>query len=460
MESSTSSATSPRASLSKPSVDILWKHVTKVSKIGGRSRNTKIKCNFCNFEFTGSYSRVKAHLMKIKGQGVQLCTKISAEVFKEMQRELAEEEERKRPIEIPLPSSNQSQACSPWGGAQRMQMEGLKRKAVESNNPIEKAYNMEKRALLDGEIARAFYSGGLPFHYARNPHYNKSYQMASEFKLSSYVPPTYNALRTTLLQKERANVDRLLEAMKSTWKEKGVSIVSDGWSDSQRRPLINFMAVTELGPMFLKAVNCEGEYKDRNHIAGLIREVIMEVGPQNVVQVVTDNAPVCKAAGMLIEASFPHIFWTPCVVHTLNLALKNICDAKNNDANRDTYFECHWITEVANTAMMIKNFILNHNMVNTMFNSFAPLKLLSVAETRFASVIIMLRRFKLLKRALERLVLCEEWSIYRDYDLEKAQSMRSSILDEIWWDKFSLEDGLRVLHHFIASCTFTQPKVL
>ncbi|KAL6521387.1 hypothetical protein OROGR_017956 [Orobanche gracilis] len=316
-----------------------------------------------------------------------------------------------------------------------MQMEGLKRKAVESNNPIEKAYNMEKRALLDGEIARAFYSGGLPFHYARNPHYIKSYQMASEFKLSSYVPPTYNALRTTLLQKERANVDRLLEAMKSTWKEKGVSIVSDGWSDSQRRPLINFMAVTELGPMFLKVVNCEGEYKDRNHIAGLIREVIMEVGPQNVVQVVTDNAPVCKAAGMLIEASFPHIFWTPCVVHTLNLALKNICDAKNNDANRDTYFECHWITEVANTAMMIKNFILNHNMVNTMFNSFAPLKLLSVAETRFASVIIMLRRFKLLKRALERLVLCEEWSIYRDYDLEKAQSMRSSILDEIWWDK-------------------------
>ena len=32
---------------------------------------------------------------------------------------------------------------------------------------------------------------------------------------------------------------------------------------------------------------------------------------------------------MLIEAEFPSIYWIPCVVHTLNLALKNICAAKN-----------------------------------------------------------------------------------------------------------------------------------
>lgn len=66
--------------------------------------------------------------MRIKGMGVQICPKITPEIFKEMQRELAEElaeeEERNRLIEIPLPSSTESQTCSPWGGAQRMQMEG------------------------------------------------------------------------------------------------------------------------------------------------------------------------------------------------------------------------------------------------------------------------------------------------------------------------------------------------
>lgn len=48
------------------------------------------------------------------------------------------------------------------------------------------------------------------------------------------------------------------------------------------------MVVTEVGPMFLKAVNCEGQYKDKFYIANLIKEVITEVGPQ----VITDNAHV------------------------------------------------------------------------------------------------------------------------------------------------------------------------
>jgi hypothetical protein len=46
--------------------------------------------------------------------------------------------------------------------------------------------------------------------------------------------------------------------VKETWSSKGVSIVSDGWSDAQRRPLLNFLVVTEDGPMFLKAINTEG----------------------------------------------------------------------------------------------------------------------------------------------------------------------------------------------------------
>lgn len=286
-------------SVEKEDVDVLWKYMTKITKAGGRSGNAKIKCKFCNFEFIGSYSRVKAHLLRIKNKGVKICSKISPTIDAEMQRELAEEERRRKPIEIPLPPASLTQTSSgAWEGIQKIQMGGLKRKAIEHNNPIQKAYNMEMRAQLDGEIARAFFSGGLPFHYARNPHYIKSYTMASEFNLSGYIPPTYNALRTTLLQKERAHVETLMSPIKTTWKEKGVSIVSDGWSDTQRRPLINFMAVTEDGPMFLKAVNCDGEYKDKFYIANLIREVILEVGPQNVVQVITDNAPVCKAAGM------------------------------------------------------------------------------------------------------------------------------------------------------------------
>jgi len=73
-------------------------------------------------------------------------------------------------------------------------------------------------------------------------------------------------------------------------------------------------------------------------------QTIDEVGSQNVVQIIiTDNAPVCKAAGSIVEGMYPHIFWTPCVVHTLNLALKNICSPKNTPNNEVVYQECNWM---------------------------------------------------------------------------------------------------------------------
>lgn len=46
--------------------------------------------------------------MKIKGVRVQFCTKITHEIQKEMHKECVEVEER-RPFEIPLPPSSQTQ---------------------------------------------------------------------------------------------------------------------------------------------------------------------------------------------------------------------------------------------------------------------------------------------------------------------------------------------------------------
>ncbi|GJR32064.1 hAT dimerization domain, ribonuclease H-like domain protein [Tanacetum coccineum] len=161
--------------------------------------------------------------------------------------------------------------------------------------------------------------------------------------------------------------------------------------DPHRRPIINFMATSENGPMFIKAINCMGEFKSKEFIANLMKEVIYETGHQNVVQIITNNAANCKGAGEIIEGLYPEIYWTPCVVHTL--ALKNICAAKNTESNFEVYDECHWITEVYGDAMHVKNFIMNHTMRLSMYNKFSSLKLLSVADTRFASTIVMLKRF-------------------------------------------------------------------
>ena len=157
-------------------------------------------------------------------------------------------------------------------------------------SPIEKAFQNNARHELDSKIARMFYIGGLPFNFARNPYYRNSYANAATHSILGYVPHGYNALRTTLLQKERAHVERLLKPIKEYWLENGVSIVSDEWSDPQRRPLINIMVVSDGGPVFIKAIDGSGELKDKHYIAEVLKDVVKEIGHEKVVQVITDNA--------------------------------------------------------------------------------------------------------------------------------------------------------------------------
>lgn len=83
----------------------------------------------------------------------------------------------------------------------------------------------------------------------------------------------------------------------------------------------------------------------------------MEVGPTNVVQIVIDNTDVCEATYMLMELEFSSIYCNLCVVHTLDLALKNVFAAKNTERNIDTNQQCSWIPQIANDVSCTKNLI-------------------------------------------------------------------------------------------------------
>ncbi|GJU92024.1 hypothetical protein Tco_1304447 [Tanacetum coccineum] len=164
----------------------LWEYVTKLEKQGAAGGVWKFQCNLCSETRLGSYSRVRAYLLGIKGSGIAICK---------------------------FPTA---------GDRQKMKQ-------------LEEAYE-EKNAESNAKEVALPCEAGVGF-------------------------------------KKRK---RQLEPLRSTWKEKGVTIVSDGWSDPTK-PLINFMATSE---------------------------VINEIGHQNVVQIITDS----NAVGQLIESQFPHIY--------------------------------------------------------------------------------------------------------------------------------------------------------
>ncbi|CAE6074649.1 unnamed protein product [Arabidopsis arenosa] len=397
----------------------LWIYVNKMEKLAGGG-SWRFECKFCKIKFSGSYSRVATHLLKDGTKGIRECLKL------------------RPPRAVPLPSSSKKAFSSSldydtnYSAPNASESDPKKRKGT--NTPLGKAFNNEAREQCDGEIARMFYTSGLSFNVARNPHYRNSYVRASN--IPGYVPPGYNALRTGLLQKERKNIEMHLQPLKNSWIQKGVSICSDGWSDPHRRPIFNLIAANESGPMMLRAINSQGEVKTGEMIAKLIIECIKEVGHENVVQVVTDNAANCVKAGSLISAKYPTIFRTPCVVHTLNLALRNICSplltTRNNE---DVYGACIWIKSLSEDVTWIKNFIMNHGMRLVKFTEHCDLKLLTIASTRFASTVVMFKRFKKIKTGLQQMVISPKWDDYKEDDVGKASAVKQKILDERFWDE-------------------------
>ena len=88
---------------------------------------------------------------------------------------------------------------------------------------------------------------------------------------------------------------------KQSWILTGCSIVMDGWTDIQQRPLLNIIVTSLAGPYFLRAIDCSGKLKDDTFMFEILKDAIDEVGPSNVVYVITYETHVCRATGLMVQ---------------------------------------------------------------------------------------------------------------------------------------------------------------
>ena len=187
---------------------------------------------------------------------------------------------------------------------------------------VESMFNAQAKEKCEASIGRFFVANGIPYNAARFTYYKQMVKDILSMN-SSFVPPGEHKLRTTILDEEYSKVALLFEDMRRIWVRTGCSIVMDGWTDVRHRPLINIIVTSPASSYFLRAIDSSGKKKDADFQFTILRDAIEEIGPSNVVQVITDSAPMCKSVGLMIEGAYRHIFWTPCV-HSLNNALKDI----------------------------------------------------------------------------------------------------------------------------------------
>ena len=87
----------------------------------------------------------------------------------------------------------------------------------------------------------------------------------------------------------------------------------------------------------------------------------------------------------------------------------------------------NFIKEVSDLSAFVKNFIMNHGMRLSVLKEFSTLKFLNITETRFASDVIMLKRYLLIRDALTLIVVHANWATYREDDPITAQRVKELI---------------------------------
>ncbi|KAF7838723.1 uncharacterized protein G2W53_007205 [Senna tora] len=181
----------------------------------------------------------------------------------------------------------------------------------------------EARERCDLAISKWMIDACLPFNVVTSPYYQPMIDAIASMGAGYKGPGVWN-LRGYLLKKNVEEVQNIVNSYRPFWKQTGCTIMADGWTDQHRRTLINFLVYCPRGTVFLKSVDAFEASKAARLLYNLLREVVLYVGPENIVQVVTDNAANYVAPGKLLENEFPTLYWSPCAAHCINLMLQDI----------------------------------------------------------------------------------------------------------------------------------------
>ena len=408
-----------------------WDHVTIVQKPD--KGMPVVQCKHCQHVFVGGPFRIRAHLLGTKGFGVDKCRRIDAIKKVEVQKMISNTSYANVDVDggssmkcnAEKTSANvdvvESTSINEMLSSSSVNASTNKKMKVDNGEPLKVSWRKQLDKNADEAIRRFFFVEDVPDVKAGSAYFHdliKAVALAGP----SYKPPSPNQLRRRHLNEEVNYVKNEIIRIREKWKIVGCTIVSDGWSDTKYRPIINVMATSAYGTVFLKSIDTSGECKSGEYIFKILKEVILDIGPSNVVQVCMDNATNCVAAGRMIEKEWPMIFFTRCTCHCLDLLFEDIG-------------KCAWVHDVMKLATKLIVFITRKQHSLAMFRKFSEKELLKPSTTRFAYSFIMLSNLldDRVKGGLRRMVVSEQWCQWKGSKTQEGEEIVSIILDASFW---------------------------
>lgn len=394
-----------------------WKHGLDVMGNG-----KKVKCNYCSKIVSGGVFRFKHHLAG-SGEDSEPCATVPDEVKHVFMRIVAEAKEASKKKRRILGADEDAEEVA-VASSQQKGFSFAKGKAKVSG-PVQATINQMMRKgfkeEVDDQVAKYFYTSAIPFNTIKNVEFAKMCEKIGRFGIG-YKPPSYHDIRGKLLKKAVAQTDDMLQEFKEEWKRTGCTIMSDGWTDKKRRSICNFLVNSPKGTVFLYSLDTSDISKTTEKVFKMLDDVVEEVGEENVVQVVTDNAANFKAAGEMLMLKRPNLYWTPCAAHCIDLMLEDF--EKHLKVHQVTIYKgrkiCTYIYCRTQLISLVKKFTKGRDLIRP-------------GKTRFATAYLTLACLNEHKASLLSMFSSEDWTSSKFAKTAEGRKVEDMICDTRFW---------------------------
>ena len=201
------------------------------------------------------------------------------------------------------------------------------------------------------------------------------------------------------------------------------------------------MVYSKGSTIFLKSVDASNNIKDNKYIYGLLKDVIKEVGKQNVVQIVTDNGSAFVKAGKLLMKKY-NLYCTPCAAHCIDLMFEDIGKRTS-------------VVDMITKARKITNFIYNHSWLLAQMRKVCGGDIVRPGTTRFATNYMALNSLLKKKANLKKVFISDEWAQHNLSRTLISEEVESLMFDHAYWERVgklvSIYEALYTVLHIVDS---------
>ncbi|XP_042483901.1 uncharacterized protein LOC122064255 [Macadamia integrifolia] len=234
--------------------------------------------------------------------------------------------------------------------------------------------------------------------------------------------PSYGTLRGRIISEARKDLEKYAEEVKFSWKQTGCTFMSDSWTDLKKRSFLNVIGYSPGGALFLKSEECSHARLTASYIFDILDREIQSIGPNLVVQLISENASNYSSALDMLIGKYRWLFKTRCAAYGINLMLKDI------------YEKVFWVQEIFDEATRIIDYLYKSIIVLQLMRSFTNKDLKYPCKTRFASKFLMFQSIVEVEEKLGLLVASAEWRSLRNSRSFEVDRVVDTIQRESFWN--------------------------